>query len=80
MFMWCFTTTFRGFTKILTVKICFLSLHSVHAARILDLSLQIMLSPLKWGMKNLSNSKGYSFMSEQVSYFYFSEAKFINVF
>ena len=72
--MQCFTTKSCGFTKIL---IC---MYSVHAARILGLSLEIILSPLKWGIKHLCNSKGYSSMSEQVSYFHFSEAKLINAF
>ena len=40
-------------------NLCFLNLYSVHAARILDLSLE-MLSPLKSGMKRLYNSKGFS--------------------
>ena len=44
----------------------FLILHSVHQARILDLLLEIMLSPPKWGMKHFYNSKGFSFMPEQV--------------
>ena len=57
----------------------FLNLHSVDAARILDLSLEIMLSPSKWGRKHLFNSKGFSFMPEQV-YFYFLEAKFVKAF
>ena len=43
---------------------CF-NLYSVHTARILDLSLEIMLSPPKWGMKYLYNSKGFSFIPEQ---------------
>ena len=59
-------------------NLCFLNLFSVHAARILGLSLE-MLSPLKWGTKHLYNSKEYSLISEQVLNFYFSEAKFINV-
>ena len=55
------------FTKILKVKTCvFLNLYSVHAARILDLSLEIMLSPPKWETKHFYNSKGFSFMLEQV--------------
>ena len=37
----------RGFTKIFNVKICFLNLYSVHASRILDLSLEVILSPPK---------------------------------
>ena len=61
---------------ILKGKICFLNLFSVHAARILGLSLE-MLSPLKWGTKHLYNSKDYSFISEQVLCFYFLEAKSI---
>ena len=39
-----FATKSCGFTKILKVKICFLNLYSVHAARILDLSPELMLS------------------------------------
>ena len=43
-----------GFTKILKMKIrVFLNLLTVHAAKILDLSLEIMLSPLKSGTKQL---------------------------
>ena len=41
MFMPCFTTKSRGFTKILPRSVL------VHAVRILDLSLDIMLSPPK---------------------------------
>ena len=37
-------------------------------------------SPLKWETEHLCNPKGYSFISKQVSYFYFLEANFINVF
>ena len=37
------------------------------------------LSHLKWETKHLCKSKGFSFMSEQVSCFYFLEAKFTNV-
>ena len=47
-------------------NLCFLNLYSVHAARILDLSLEIMLSPPKWETKHFYNSKGFSFMLEQV--------------
>ena len=43
----------------------FLNLYSVHAARILDL-LEVILGPLKWGRKNLYNSKDFSFMPEHV--------------
>ena len=39
-----------------------------------------MLNPPKYRMKYLYNSKGFSFMPEQVQCFYFFEAKFINVF
>ena len=54
-------------TKILNVKICvFLNLYSVHAARMLDLSLEIILSLPTWGTKQLYNSKGFSFILEQV--------------
>ena len=52
----------------------------VHAAKILGLSLKIMLSSLKLGARHFYNSKSFSFMLEQVSYFYFLEAKSINVF
>ena len=47
-------------------NLCFLDLFSVHSARILNPKLEIMLSPPKWGTKNLYNSKDFSFMSEQV--------------
>ena len=47
-------------------NLCFLKLHSVRKARILYLSLEIMLSPPKVGMKDLHNSKGFSFIVEQV--------------
>ena len=46
MFMQGFATKSCGFTKILKVM-CFLNLYSVHAARILDLSPELMLSPPK---------------------------------
>ena len=36
-------------------NLCFLNLYPVHAARILDLSLEIMLNPSKWGTKHLYN-------------------------
>ena len=65
MFMQGFATKSCGFTKILKVM-CFLNLYSVHAARILDLSPELMLSPPKWGTKHISNSKGFSFMLKQV--------------
>ena len=61
-------------------KFVFLNMYSGHTVRILDLSLKVMLSPPKLGAKHLYNSKGFSFRLEQVQYFYFSEAKFINVF
>ena len=78
MFMQCFTTISRGFPDILKSKnLCLLNLHSVHATRLLDRSLVIILSPPKGGMKDLYNSKGFSFIPEQVQYFYFLEAKFI---
>ena len=51
----------------------FLNLYSAHSARILNLSLEIMLSPPKWSMKHLYNSKSFSFMQEQVLYFKFLE-------
>ena len=47
-------------------NMCFLNLYSVHAARILDLSPELMLSPPKWETKHISNSKGFSFMLKQV--------------
>ena len=47
-------------------NLCFLNLYSVHAPRILGLSLEIRLSPPKSGTKHLFNSKGFSLMSEQV--------------
>ena len=43
----------------------FLNLYSVHAATILGL-LEVILGPLKWGTKNLYNSKDFSFMPEHV--------------
>ena len=46
--------------------------------RMLSLSLEVMLIPPKCGTKHLY--KGFSFMSEQVKYFNFLQAKFINVF
>ena len=49
-----------------SANLCFLNLYSVHAARILDLPLEVMLSSPKWEMKHLYNSKGFSFMPEQV--------------
>ena len=45
-------------------NLCFLNLFSVHAERILDLSLEVMLSPPKWVTKHLYNSKGFSFMPD----------------
>ena len=47
-------------------NLCFLNLYSVDAARILDLTLEVVLSPLKWRMKHFYNYKSFSFMSEQV--------------
>ena len=47
-------------------NMCFLNMKSVHAARILDLSLEIMPSPPKTGMKHLYSSKDFSFILEQV--------------
>ena len=52
------------FTK--SENLCFLNLYSVHAARILGPSLEIMLSPPKWATKHSCNSKGFFFMPEQV--------------
>ena len=57
-------------------NLCFLNMYSVHRVKILDLSLDIMLSPPKQGTKHLYNSKGFS----EKRLFYFLEAKFINVF
>ena len=51
-------------------NLCFLNQYSVDAARILHLSLEVMLSTPKWGTKHLYKSKGFPFMLEQV-YFYF---------
>ena len=57
----------------------FLNLFSVHAARIpMDLSLAVMLSPPKWGTKNLYNSKDFSFTPNR--YINFLETKLINIF
>ena len=61
-------------------NLSFLNLYSVHTAKIQDLSLEIMLSPPKGRVKDLYNSKGFSFILEQVSYFYFLKAKFIKFF
>ena len=47
----------------------FLNSYSVHAARILDLSLEIMLSPPKRGMKHFYNSKGFSFNRYNLLFF-----------
>ena len=47
-------------------NLCFLNLYSFHAARILDLSLDVILSPPKRGTKHLYNSQGFSFKLEQV--------------
>ena len=44
----------------------FLNLYPVHAAKILNLSLEVMLNPLKWWTKHLYNSKGFSFMPRQI--------------
>ena len=52
-----------------------LNLYSVHATRILGLSLEIMLSRLKWRMKHLFNSEGYSLMSAQVVLYVFFESQ-----
>ena len=61
-------------------NLSFLNLYSVHTATIQDLSLEIMLIPPKGRVKDLYNSKGFSFILEQVSYFYFLKAKFIKFF
>ena len=61
-------------------NLSFLNLYSVHTAKIQDLSLEIMLIPPKGRVKDLYNSKGFSFILEQVSYFYFLKAKFIKFF
>ena len=43
-----FTKKSCGFFQVFkNENLCFLNLHSVHAARMLDLSLEIMLSPPK---------------------------------
>ena len=55
-------------------NLCFLNLYSVHAARILDLSLEIISSPSKWRMEHLYNCKGFFFMLQQVWYVYCLEA------
>ena len=47
-------------------NLCFLNLHSVRTAKMLDLPLEIMLSPPKGGMKDLYNSKSFSFIPEHV--------------
>ena len=44
----------------------FLNMYSVHGANILDLSLEIMLSPSEGKITNLYNSNGFSFIPEQV--------------
>ena len=59
-------------------NMCFLNLYAVHPVRMLSLSLEVMLIVPKCGTKHLY--KGFSFMPEQVKYFYFLQAKFINVF
>ena len=43
----------QNLTVLPTENMCFLNMKSVHAARILDLSLEIMPSPPKTGMKHL---------------------------
>ena len=58
-------------------NLCFLDLYSVHTARILDLLLEILLSPPKWGTKHLYNFKGFSWQNRYISIL---ETKFINVF
>ena len=63
-----------GFIKILIVKICgFFDMYLVHAARILELSLEVMLSPPKRGTKHLYFTTLKAFPS---SYNTFSEAKY----
>ena len=49
----------------------FKNLYSVHPVPILCLLLEIILSPHKWGMKHLCNSKELSFMTEQLLCFKF---------
>ena len=44
----------------------FLNLYSIHAARMLDLSLEIMLSLPKRGTRHIYNAKGFFFIREQV--------------
>ena len=52
MFRSCLTTKSSGFTG----ENLFFYMYSVHAARTLKLSLEIILSPPKWGTKHLYNS------------------------
>ena len=47
-------------------NLCFLNRYSVHTARILDFSLEVISNPTKRGTEHLYNSKGFSFMPEQV--------------
>ena len=65
MFMYRFITKSR-FTKILEAKICFLYLYSVHAARILDLSLEVVKSSQMRNETPSPSPKDFSFMPEQV--------------
>ena len=58
--LYCKNSWFYQYFK--SENLCFLYLYSVHAVRILDLSLEVMSSPLKWGTKHLYNSKSFSFM------------------
>ena len=50
-------------------NLCFLNLYSVQAARILDLPLEIMLSPPKRGTKHLYNSKDFCRNKYNISIF-----------
>ena len=76
MFYYEITWFYQNFKR---ENLCFLNLYSVHTATILKLSLEIILSLPKCGTKHLYNSKVFSFMPEQV-YFYFLEVNFINGF
>ena len=43
-------------------NLCFLNLYTVYAVKILELSLEIISNPSKWGTKHLYNCKGFFFM------------------
>ena len=55
-FMSCFAKKFYQDFK--SENMCW-NLYTVYAGRTLDLSLEIILSPPKWGPKHLRNSKGF---------------------